>query len=680
MNRRGTHERCARVALRAATMGLALATLFGVTACGSASSPAPQSQAERAELSAQLLQLEQRKTRLADLQAIRKLQRTWGYYLDEGQWDEAADLFASDATIEFGLDGVYQGRDRIREYLRAMGGGRNGLAPGQLNEHFQLMPVITLGQDGHTARGTWRDIQLQGQRGVDAHWGEGPSENVYVKEDGVWKISSLHWFQTLHVPYEGGWAQHADDNAGHFVSTTLKPDAPSTIQYKTWPGAFTPPFHFRGQVPHLAPIAVPTDAAALPERELKNRIALLTAEVDQLASQDEIENLQRIYGYYIDKSQWQQAAALFTDDAELTIQGLGTWHGREGVLRYLRSTGPEGLQEGRLYDHMQLQPIVTVAGNGQTAQARWHLFAQLAQHGQFHQWEAGIYENEYARDQGVWKIRRLHLYPTMITPYEQGWGKTSLPRTQFDAAAQPDTAPQDPSSLYDQPFVTPYHYAHPVRGVGKSNRTVQPAELPTDPRAALMGLDQRLGLLEDRAQIENLQRVYGYYLATLLWDDLAALFAEDGTIEIAMRGVYVGRPAVRRNLNLYGQAGLDDGVLHNHMQFQPVIHIEPDGKTAHLRSRALSMMGNYQRNAQWMGGIYENTFEKIDGVWMFKHDRVMNSFFSPYDTGWKDLAQRDPPGITPSNPPDLPPSSPFDLYPKNFLPPYHYANPVTGQR
>jgi hypothetical protein len=666
----------------AAAAGVTIVATLAIAGCRSTPPAQAQDAAADAGYTAKLLQLEQRQTRLADLHAIRKLQRAWGYYLDEGQWDDAADLFAGDATIEIGHDGVYRGRERILEYLHAtgeaIGAGRRGLQPGQLNEHFQLMPVITLSADGRSARGTWRDILLTGRLGVDAYWGEGPAETAYVKEDGVWKIGSLHWFQTLYVPYEGGWAKHADVNAGRFVGDRLKPDAPTSIAYKTWPAAFTPPFHFRGQVPQLAPISAPTGVTALPERELKQRIARLTAEVDRLAAMDDIENLQGIYGYYIDKSQWRQAAALFTEDAELVIQGVGTWRGPEGVLRYLQSTGPEGLQQGRLYDHMMLQPIIDVAADGDSARARWHLFAQLAQHGQFHEWATGIYQNEYARDDGVWKIRRLHLYPTMITPYETGWGKTSLQRSRFDAAARPDSAAREPSSLYENAFVTPYHYGHPVRAARDSAPTA--GALPADARTALAELDRRLGLLEDRAQVEKLQRVYGYYLATLLWDDLAALFADDGTIEIAMRGIYVGRPAVRRNLNLYGQAGLDDGVLHNHMQFQPVIHVAPDGRTAKLRSRALSMMGNYQRGGQWMGGVYENIFEKVDGVWKFKHDRVMNTFFAPYDTGWKDLAQRAPPGITASNPPDLPPSGSFDMYPKNYLPEYHYASPVTGER
>ena len=33
-------------------------------------------------------------------------------------WDEVANLFADDGTIELALDGVYVGKARVREYLR----------------------------------------------------------------------------------------------------------------------------------------------------------------------------------------------------------------------------------------------------------------------------------------------------------------------------------------------------------------------------------------------------------------------------------------------------------------------------------------------------------------------------------------------------------------------------------
>lgn len=208
---------------------------------------------EIVELRGQLLDLQARAQRIKDSNSIKRLQRAYGYYLDEALWDEVVDLFSDDASIEIALDGVYQGKERIREYLYRLGGGQQGLSQGQLNEHLQLMPVVTLADDGMTANGRWRAIILAGQYGESATWGEGPYENEYVKEDGVWKISKLHWFQSIMVPYDGGWAEHADVNGGKYVSAELPPDAPTTIEYETWPSTFLPPFHFSNPVETYVP-------------------------------------------------------------------------------------------------------------------------------------------------------------------------------------------------------------------------------------------------------------------------------------------------------------------------------------------------------------------------------------------------------------------------------------------
>jgi hypothetical protein len=601
----------------------------------------------------------------------------YGYYFSSARWDEVTSLFADDATIEIGLDGVYRGKKRVREYLYAFGGGKEGLAPGQLNEYLQVMPVITLSPDGQTAKGTWRAIVLAGQLGGAAQWGEGPYEIEYVKQNGVWKISKLHWYQTLLVPFEGGWAKHGDVNATKFVSDRLQPDSPPTVNYKSWPGVFVPAFHFKDKpqvvVPEPVRVGEPESTATL----LK-RAAVLDQEVKLLDAQYRVESLQRIYGYYLDKGLWSHAADLFADNGEIEIEGRGAHVGKEHVLRYLRAIGPEGPAAGRLFDHMQLAPVVHVAPDGKTAKGRWMLFAQLARQKDFHEWGTGIYENEYVNEGGVWKIRKLHLYPTMYTPYDEGWAKTQYKYSKFE----PELAADRPSARHTGG--APYHFSNPAAGrpvFAKQPSAFAPAPAASveDAAKSLADLDHRLGLLEDEQQIENVHAIYGYYLATLEWDTLTNLFAEDGTIEIALRGVYVGKAGVRRNLNLYGQQGLDNGVLHNHMQFQPVITVAPDRKTAKIRSRAFSMLGNFKQSGLWMAGIYENEFVKINGEWKFKKDQVMNSYFAPYDVGWKALAPREAPGITPSNPPDRPPTFHFDMFPKPYLPAFHYDNPVTGR-
>jgi hypothetical protein len=204
--------------------------------------------AELARLRTTVDALERRKTRLEDERQVKRLQHAFGYYIDRGLWDEAAELFADDGTIEIGLDGVYVGRERVREYLYAFGGGESGLPEGRLNEHLQIMPVITVAEDGASALGRWRAIILGGELGGEAYWGEGPYENRYVKDNGIWKIDQLHWYQTVVVPYEDGWQFNDDLNGGIWVSDRLPPDRPPSVRYDTWPATYLPPFHFPNPV------------------------------------------------------------------------------------------------------------------------------------------------------------------------------------------------------------------------------------------------------------------------------------------------------------------------------------------------------------------------------------------------------------------------------------------------
>ncbi len=233
-----------------------------VSASADASASTSADTQQIADLRARLETLQARKQRIEDSNAIKRLQRAYGYYMEEALWDDVVQLFADDATLEFGRDGVYAGKERIRAYLYALGNGQMGLQEGQLQEHLELMPVLTLADDGMSATARWNTIMLIGTHGEDARWGEGPYENEYVKDaDGVWKISKLRWFQTILVPYEGGWAKSEDLNHGIWVSDKLPPDAPPTAPYGWWPETFLPPFSFPNPVARYVP---PPAAAEVP--------------------------------------------------------------------------------------------------------------------------------------------------------------------------------------------------------------------------------------------------------------------------------------------------------------------------------------------------------------------------------------------------------------------------------
>lgn len=183
--------------------------------------------------------------KLEGARAVKKLQRAFGFYVDRGLWDEAADLFADNGTIEIGMDGVYVGKARIKDYLRRLHGNQDGLIYGQLNEWVTLQPVIDVAPDGLSAKGRWRDLGMLGQYKKHAEWRDGTYENDYVKEGGVWKIKSVHLYVNFVAPYEKGWARlkPGEGLAASQTSKDFPPDRPPTATYASYPDPQVAPFH-----------------------------------------------------------------------------------------------------------------------------------------------------------------------------------------------------------------------------------------------------------------------------------------------------------------------------------------------------------------------------------------------------------------------------------------------------
>ena len=158
---------------------------------------APTSSKRLARAADRIASIDAEAGRIDDYNQMRNLQGIYGYYQDEALWDQVVDLFADDATLEIGSSGVFNGRDSIRRYFLGLTGGKQGLAHGQLNIQNQLSPVITLSADGQTAEGRWRTIIQEGTFGQGANWGSGVYESRYIKQNGVWKIRSLHLYRAL---------------------------------------------------------------------------------------------------------------------------------------------------------------------------------------------------------------------------------------------------------------------------------------------------------------------------------------------------------------------------------------------------------------------------------------------------------------------------------------------------
>jgi hypothetical protein len=191
-------------------------------------------------------------------------------------------------------------------------------------------------------------------------------------------------------------------------------------------------------------------------------------------------------------------------------------------------------------------------------------------------------------------------------------------------------------------------------------------------RAQMDALSARAQKAEAYADICNLQAAYGYYVDKGRWDDAARLFAEDGSLELAGRGVYLGRERVREYLHhlpTYGR-----GVLYNHMQLQPVIHVDRSGRTAKGRWRSFMMVGALGAEARWGEATYENEYKMEGGRWRIARLHGYMNIYTEYEQGWHKggvKLLRSIEGLMP----DLPPTMEYESYPEPVIAPYHYDEP-----
>ena len=672
---------------------LAAAIAMGMSACTPEQAAAPQNPEQLSVLQKQIAHLSAEVARLQAVSEIKRLQRAWGYYVEAAQWDQAADLFAEDATIEMGLDGVYKGKARVRAYLYALGGGHQGLSAGELNEQLLLQPVIDVADDGLTARGRWRRLMMLGQYASSASWGEGPFEIQYARQGGVWKIHSLHWYQTYVVPYQGGWASNPDQNGAKYVSGQLPPDAPPTESYPTWPEVYRPAYHYPNPTSVAPPPAAPPAESPGDDptaAQLQRTAAALQRQADRLRDADQIENLVSIYGYYLDKQQWADLTALFADDGRMEISLRGIYVGHPSIRRALELLGPQNIEPDHLHNHIQVQPEIDVAADGEHAWSRTRAISQLATYKQVGVWGDGVYENQYVKVKGVWRIATDHIYTGFFATYDRGWLDAARAAPTVSPKIPPDLPTSEHYQSYPEVYIPPFHYRNPVTGavVGDAGPppflerpagTDIPARGPARERAALEGIDRSLTRLADERAIENLQRSFGFFMDKALWKDATDLFTDDGSLELGGGGVYAGRAHILQYLTAQAPHGLTQGWMYSYVQEQPVITLSSDGRTARGRWKFLAELGQWQKSATWGVGVYENEYAKIDGVWHIRRIHRYDRMFTPYLEGWaKTALPLSSPDAT--VPPDRPTTVSYQSYPAPYVPSMDFVNPVTGRR
>ena len=382
-------------------------------------------------------------------------------------------------------------------------------------------------------------------------------------------------------------------------------------------------------------------------------------EVDRTESVRAVLTLQRTYAQYAQYGLWDQVGTLFAPEGSFVFDGLimpaQTANGPAAIATFLRNRyggGYEGARADGLSTMMIEAPVVNLSADGTRAKVRWEALIFHGHDGSA-RIEGGVFENEYAREGGVWKIATAHYFPEFDGPYDTGW-------TNWGGGDLP---------------VVPPHY------------TVDSAGIPIPPatgtapvsETSLAALQMRVDRLNDEDRIRNLQSAYGYYQDRKMWDDVADLFTGDGIVEIGGKGIWRGKTGVDRWLETMGPAGLNHGQLNDRVQFDTTVTIAPAGNEAWARGFELGMLGEAdQEKGWWEVAVFRNRFVKENGAWKIREMRRFPIMKTDVFQGWGKNRIADP-APTGAAAPDSAVPAADAAGPGVAMPAFLAPNPVTGK-
>src|SRR5215469_10170271 len=165
---------------------------------------------------------------------------------------------------------------------------------------------------------------------------------------------------------------------------------------------------------------------------IRARLAQLEDRLHKAEALRDVKRLQYSYAHYAESGLWMDLGDLFaTNGVAHYVQG--DYRGPEELRKfYLQELGrgQMGLADGRIYPHIMIQPVVSIAGDGKTAKGRWHVIAMLGSYGTSASWAGVVYENRYVFEDGAWRIEDLSFssqYSGRYSPPALSISKWELP-------------------------------------------------------------------------------------------------------------------------------------------------------------------------------------------------------------------------------------------------------------
>jgi SnoaL-like domain len=331
-----------------------------------------------------------------------------------------------------------------------------------------------------------------------------------------------------------------------------------------------------------------------------------------------------------------------------------------------------------LNDRLQFDTTVSMAPGRREAHVRGIEMGMLgdADRGEAH-WEVSVFDNRFVKEDGIWKVREMRVFPLFRSEYSKGWGKSRIVAVPSGALAPDRPLPADDRGVQDR-LIPAFTSTHPVTGkpiaapsgmklvasraltgaipVPKSKQTA------TDTATRLKEAARRLMVAKAYDAAEHVSTSYGFFADDSQWNWLSELFGKTGTKQIPFAGYYTGYERISHALFLeYGDpidpaTAKKSGVAF-HWRIQPVINVAPDGRSARVRTYLFHPNTSKQGSSTLFGAMYPDDHLILeDGVWRLWNLSLDEPYFEMPDwkAGWSGARDKSTVAATPR--PAVPPA------------------------
>jgi ketosteroid isomerase-like protein len=163
-------------------------------------------------------------------------------------------------------------------------------------------------------------------------------------------------------------------------------------------------------------------------QDLAARVNALEAMVQELNDREAIRDLRYRYHEFVNEGKFADIANLFTEDGELDFAHLGKAKGKTEVAAFFRrparSSSQESSQESlrgisfvKQFIHNHVIHLQGDRGTGFS-----YLEAKPVYNGESFL-VAARYDDEYVKQDGQWKFKRMSLTPYFMVPLREGWAQ-----------------------------------------------------------------------------------------------------------------------------------------------------------------------------------------------------------------------------------------------------------------